>query len=175
MKVLISSFKPFNNMVNNYSTEVLKYIDTKDKIILDVVYDECYKQLNEEYNLEEYDLIIALGEARSRNVLTIETQAVNISSCSLKDNKGNLKQNENIITNGKDIIQTKINLNKISNIGELSNNAGKFVCNNLYYHLLFNYPSKSLFIHIPECNNDINEYIKYANMINEIVLLLKNI
>lgn len=172
MKVLITSFKPFNNMINNYSTEVLNYINNQYKIVLDVVYDECYIKLKEQFNLDEFDLIIALGEARSRNVLTLETNAKNISSCSLKDNSDVLKQNELIIKNGKDILETKVDLNLISNIIQLSNDAGKFVCNNLYYHLLNNYPSKSLFIHIPECDNDINKYQECAKVIEKIILAL---
>ena len=45
MKVLVTAFKPFNKMPNNYSSEVLKYILGVDKIILDVVYDECFNEL----------------------------------------------------------------------------------------------------------------------------------
>ena len=169
MKVLVSAFKPFNNCKNNYSEEVLKYIRNADNIVLDVIYDKSYEILSNNYNLNEYDLIIALGEARSRKVLTLETQAKNISSCSLKDNSGVLKQNEKIIINGEEILQTKVDISKINNIIELSTDAGKFVCNNIYYHLLYNYPNKSLFIHIPECNNNIDNYIKYANTINTII------
>lgn len=172
MKVLVTAFKPFNNFNNNYSSEVLHYIRNTDKIILDVIYDKCYETLLNNYNLEDYDLIISLGEARSRTILTLETQAKNISSCSLKDNRGVSKQNEKIIENGLDIIKTKVDISKIENIIELSNDAGKFVCNNIYYHLLYNYPNKSIFIHIPECDNDTNNYIKYANIINKIIELL---
>ena len=71
MKVLISAFKPFNKANNNYSYEVLKHINNVDKILIDVVYDECFKELTNHYNLDNYDLIIALGEARSRSVLTL--------------------------------------------------------------------------------------------------------
>ena len=62
-----------------------------------------------------------------------------------------------------------MNLENIKDIVELSNDAGKFVCNNIYFHLLNNYQDKSLFIHIPECENDIDNYIKYANTINNII------
>ena len=174
MKILLSAFKPFNNSLNNYSEEVLKNIDDVEKIVLDVLYDKSYETLSNNYNLDEYDLIIALGEARSRQVLTIEVQAKNISSCSLKDNSGVLKQNEKIIANGEEIINTKVDIKKYENIIEFSYDAGKFVCNNIYYHLLYNYPNKSLFIHIPECNNDNNNYIKHANVIKEIIKKFSN-
>lgn len=169
MKVLVTAFLPFNNSLNNYSMEVIKYIDNVTKEILDVVYDECYNVLNNKYNLNSFDLIIALGEARMRNELTLELQAKNISSCSLKDNSGILKQNEVIYENGKEIIKTKVSLDNIKELITFSTDAGKFVCNNLYYHLLLNYPSKSVFIHIPNCNDDENKYVVYANIINKII------
>ena len=102
MKVLVTAFLPFNNSINNYSQEVIKYIENVDKEILDVVYDKSYQTLEDKYSLNEYDLIIAMGEARMREVLTLETQAINMSSCSLKDNAGILKQNEEIIINNNE-------------------------------------------------------------------------
>ena len=46
MKVLVTAFKPFNNQTINYSSEVLKYIENVDKLIVDVIYDECYLEVN---------------------------------------------------------------------------------------------------------------------------------
>ena len=176
-KVLISAFRPFHKSSNNYSSEVLKYISSDtfaiDKLIVDVVYDESYKELSN-YDLNHYDLIIALGEARSRHELTIEKQAINLSSCSIPDNKGNLKKQEIINNNQENYLQTKLDLSVLDGF-TISNDAGKYVCNNLYFHLLENYPNKSLFIHIPECDNLEENYKKHAeNIINIINVLLKN-
>lgn len=172
MKVLVTAFKPFNNNINNYSMEVLNCISDVDKEIIDVVYDQCFQDIVNKYDLDSYDLIIALGEARSRNVLTLELIARNIASCSLKDNSGSLKKDELIDLNGQDELQTLVDINKLNDIIQFSNDAGKFVCNNMYYHLLSNYPKKSLFIHIPECNNNQETYIKCAKTINNIIKLL---
>lgn len=174
-KILISAFTPFYKSINNYSKEVLDYIESNEldikKVVIDVVYDECFNELSS-YDLSKYDLIIALGEARSRKVLTIEQQALNISSCSIADNKGNLKKEEKIIDYQKEILQTNLNINKCKEIAEISTYAGKFVCNNLYFHLLNYNPDKCLFIHIPECNNDVNLYKKYAEDIIKIITIL---
>ena len=172
MKVLVTAFTPFGKCTNNYSSEVIKYINNVDKIIIDVCYDKCYFDLINQYNLDEYDLIISLGEARMRNVLTLETTARNIASCSLSDNNGIVKQNEKIIDNDINELTTLVNFDRVKDIVELSNDAGKFVCNNIYFHLLSNYQTKSLFIHIPECDNDIDNYIKYANTINNIINII---
>ena len=55
---------------------------------------------------------------------------------------------------------------------KLSDNPGRFVCNNLYFHLLSNYPDKSLFIHVPNCEDDVNKYKEYASLITEIIKAL---
>ena len=153
MKVLVTAFKPFGNKENNYSQEVIKYIENVDKIVLDCCYDRCYLDLLNAYNLDKYDLIVSLGEARMRSVLTLETTAKNISSCSLADNGGIIKKDEKIINNEIEKLNTLVDLSNLKDIVELSHDAGKFVCNNIYFHLLNNYPSKSLFIHIPECHD----------------------
>lgn len=94
MKTLVTAFKPFNNKTNNYALEVLNNILGVDKLIIDVVYDECYNEIISQVKIEEYDLIIALGEARMRNELTLELNAKNIADCSLPDNLGQLKKNQ---------------------------------------------------------------------------------
>ena len=172
MKILVTAFKPFNKLPNNYSMEVLKYIDDVDKLIIDVNYDRCYQEIICNYDLYNYDFIIALGEARMRDELTVESQALNLASCSIPDNCGILKQNETIILDSNDILKTKINLDEISGFVKISNDAGKFVCNNLYYHLLYNHPNKSLFIHIPNCHDNDSEYVKNANLIMKIISVL---
>ena len=172
-KILVTAFKPFNKSNNNYSSEVLKEIKLDvDKVILDVVYDESYEVLKSN-DLNSYSLIIALGEARSRDYLSVEKQAKNISSCSIADNKGILKNNEIIDSNFETVLETKLNLSRVTEYASISYDAGKFVCNNLYFHLLCDYPDKSLFIHIPECNNELDNYKKYAKLIENIIENLK--
>ena len=169
MNVLVTAFKPFNNMINNYSTEVLKYIKNVDKLVIDVCYDNSYLEIINNYNLEKYDLIIAMGEARMRKELTLEINAKNISSCSLADNSGCIKKDEVIISDGLDVLETKVDLTGVNELVAFSLDAGKFVCNNTYYHLLYNFQEKSIFIHVPECYNSDEEYQKHANKINDII------
>lgn len=174
MKVLVTAFKPFNNFDNNYSMEVLNYIEDVDKVVIDVLYDNSYKEITSNHNLEEYDLVIAMGEARMRKELTLEINAKNISSCSLADNSGCYKKDEYIVSDGFEVIETKVNLEGVEELVLFSYDAGKFVCNNTYYHLLYNFPDKSIFIHIPECYNRIEKYQKYAKSINNIIRKILN-
>ena len=168
MNVLVTAFKPFNNLTDNYSMEVLKYISDVDKVILDVLYDESYYDLKSKYDLASYDLIIAMGEARMRNELTLELLAKNISSCSLADNNKVIKKDEVINKDLPPILETKVMVDKVSDMIKFSEDAGKFVCNNIYFHLLSEYPEKSLFIHIPNCENE-DMIVECANTIMSVI------
>lgn len=170
MKVLVTAFKPFNKEEKNHSEEILKHIENVSKIVLDVCYDKCYSDLKGEFNLDEFDLIIALGEARNRKEMMIERYAYNVSTCKIPDNLGVLNNDKTIINGGKDILETSLNIDKFEDKIKVSTDPGRFVCNNLYYHLLYNYPSKSLFIHVPNCIE--NEYLSYALAIMEIIKTL---
>ena len=169
MKVLVTAFKPFNKMEKNYSMEVLNYINGVEKLIIDVLYDDSYNELITNHNLDEFDLVIAMGEARMRDELTLEVQAKNISSCSICDNGGIFKKDELIKEDGLEVLETNVNLSGLEEILKFSYDAGRFVCNNLYYHLLYNYKEKALFIHVPNCKNDENLYIENAKKIERII------
>ena len=175
MKVLITAFEPFNKEIINYSYEVMKLINTDTKVLLNVVYDECYKQLKKICNLEKYDLIVAMGEARNRVELTLETLAKNIKSAKIPDNNGNIFECEKVIYDGIDVLKTKVEYSKVKDYISFSNDAGTFVCNNLYYHLLNDFPQKSLFIHIPNCYESKEEYIKHSKTISKIIEILTKI
>ena len=171
-KVLISAFLPFNKKENNYSAEVLQYVASDsvqiDKVIIDVLYDKCYDEISS-LGLDNYDFVIALGEARMREVLTAECYAKNISDCSLPDNSGVVKSGEKIDPDLGEGIESALDFSKISELIEISNDAGKFVCNNLYFHLLSYDRARTLFIHVPECHDDEGKYKLYADKISRII------
>lgn len=97
------------------------------------------------------DVIVCCGMAEKRKILTIESQA----SC------------------GEVVMKTSIDLAEIVaglDLTEISNDAGKFVCEDLYYSVLKYlelscFKSKCIFVHVPiftEYNRDkiIGDFIK---------------
>lgn len=86
------------------------------------------------------DTIICCGMAERRNLLSIEAQAMN----------------------GDDILHTLVDLPQlIAGIDdiEISYDAGKFVCEGLYYSVLkylqdYQMPSRCIFVHVPVINFD---------------------
>ncbi len=171
-KVLVSAFLPFNHKGNNYSSEVLRYLCSDkveiEKITVDVIYDKCFESVSE-CGLENYDFIVSLGEARMRETLTVEKRAKNISSCSLPDNDGEIRNEQIIDESLSEYIESEMDFDKFTGFADISYDAGKFVCNNLYFHLLKYDNARTLFIHIPECNNDTEKYKEIAEKVKGII------
>ena len=87
----------------------------------------------------------------------------------IPDNNGNIFECEKIIDDEIEVLETKVEYSKVKEYISFSNDAGTFVCNNLYYHLLNEFPEKAIFIHIPNCHNSMEEYIKHSKTISTII------
>ena len=138
MQILFTAF----NGKTNSSKQLLDLINTNNKLYLKNSFTTSVNQLIKEIRNNDYDLIISFGQAHlERDTIKIETQASLDNSYNTNYNYVNLK--EKIETNYKIII---------------SNNAGNYLCNNLYYYGLKyildnNLKTKMIFIHIPKTNN----------------------
>lgn len=140
MKILYTAF----NGQDNSSKILLDKIkvDKKDKLYLRNSFDTSIKQLINE--LEKYESIISFGQA------TLDKDTIKIEVIGKKE---------------KDLYKTNFNYSKIKedieNIGfkvDISEDAGNFLCNNLYFnglkYIKENYlNSKMIFIHIPKIEN----------------------
>ena len=73
------------------------------------------------------------------------------------------------VSSSGEYIESKIDFKRIQKFADISYDAGKFVCNNLYFHLLKYDDSRTLFIHVPECNEDVQKYKLYAEKICGII------
>ncbi len=164
MKILVTAFEPFNKEKINASQEVLKNLPNFNgvqKIVLPVVFSECFQEV---YKLMEntlFDYILMLGESGGRTSVSLERIAVNIAEASIPDNKGNMPRGEKIFPDGEnaysatlDLKVAKDALNENSIPVQISNSAGLYVCNNLFYGVMYyinrhNLNTKAGFMHIP--------------------------
>ncbi|NEN91974.1 MAG: peptidase C15 [Okeania sp. SIO3H1] len=127
----------FVQNLTNYSLSFLRKLPVDSQIATEIVIDQ----------IEEIqpDLIICCGMAEKREILTIESQA----SC------------------GEMVMKTSIDLAELVvglDMTEISNDAGKFVCEDLYYSVLKYLElsclkSKCLFVHVPILTEDNREII----------------
>ncbi|NEQ77065.1 MAG: peptidase C15 [Okeania sp. SIO2C9] len=117
----------FVQNLTNYSLSFLRKLPVDTQIATEIVIDK----------IEEIkpDVIVCCGMAEKRKILTIESQA----SC------------------GEVVMKTSIDLAELVlglDVTEISNDAGKFVCEYLYYSVLKYldmrcYQSKCIFVHVP--------------------------
>ena len=168
MKILVTCFDPFGKDITNSSLLVLENLfDECDGIkiikqVLPTVRNKSFEVI-ERILLEEKDIIavISLGQAGGRNKISLERVAINIDDFRIEDNEHNQVKDETIIEDGMNAyfsslpirqIEKELSENDIE--VEISNSAGTFVCNHVFYKLMNiceeKYPDiKAGFIHIP--------------------------
>ena len=138
MKILFTAF----NGKNNSSKILLDKIKNENKLYLKNSFITSVKQLEEELKNNEYDLIISFGQAPlDMNTIRIETTAKSDTKYKTKYNYTSLKNK--LEKNFKTII---------------SNQAGTYLCNHIYYNGLkyieeHNLITNMIFIHIPMIDN----------------------
>lgn len=166
MNILLSAFEPFGKENINSTQELIKHlpeiIGVKNitKIILPVVFDECYKKLSYKIQDNEFDYVICLGQNSLTSMINVERVSINIKDARIADNAGTQPIDEVIIKDGPDAYFSRLPIKKMvqaslnANIpAQISNSAGTFVCNNLMYHMLHIFTDKKTrtgFIHIPQ-------------------------
>lgn len=163
MKILITAFKAFDNRNINISKETLKLLDTSsfnfeiDKLYLPVALNTSYSIVNNYLKSNSPEVIILLGEAISRDKISIEIKAKNhiLKSLSPTDE---VDLNKSILINdGPNIIYSSfptieaLSCVLTNNIPtEISIDAGGYICNALYYQVQYNHPTiPTVFIHFP--------------------------
>ena len=150
MRVLYTAFKGKTNS----SKLLLDYIDTTNKLYLTNSFNTSVLELQKELKNKEYDLIISFGQAPlDNNTLKIETTA---------------KDRINYITD-YDYSALYNKLKKEYKV-IVSNNAGNYLCNNIYFNGLKyikenNLKTKMIFIHIPK-EDKITDIEKLAKIFN---------
>ena len=150
LKILYTAF----NGKSNSSKILLDNINEKqeNKLYLKNSFKTSVEQLLNKIKDDNYDLIISFGQARlNKGVIKIETQGKDMV----------------IYKTDFDYFEIKKKLEKNNFKVVISNDAGNYFCNNIYYNGLKyinnnKLKTKMIFIHIPEINNieDINKLAK---------------
>lgn len=167
MNILVTGFEAFLENSKNPTEEVVSLLPNDiegHKIIgikLPVVYKESFEILEESITRYNPQIVICLGLASDRSMITPERVAINLNDSVHPDNKGNIYQNQFIIPNGNTAYFSTLPIQDIvlrlteKNIKcSISNTAGLYVCNDLMYRLLQyidinNKTIKAGFIHVP--------------------------
>jgi pyrrolidone-carboxylate peptidase len=152
MNVLYTAFKGKTNS----SKILLDYVVTNNKLYLTNSFKTSVLELQNELKKNNYDLIISFGQAPlGIDVIKIETSATDklkyVTNYDYDSLYNKLKDKYKVI---------------------ISNDAGNYLCNNIYYKgleyiTINNLKSKMIFIHIPKKKN-INDIEKLSMVFNDI-------
>lgn len=150
--ILVTGFKPFGKNEVNPSMVLLDELGVSAGIttlLLDVSYSKAKKTLIEKIEDMHPDFILSFGLAAKRKCICLERFAYNEMSASRPDEDGIMKQGDPIIEGASMRLETVVDLSKfrLPEV-EVSENPGRFICNEVYY-LALSSGIPSLFIHLP--------------------------
>ncbi len=192
MKILISGFKPFLGESLNPSELLVEQLQEKhpaiSTIVLPVEFQIAFLNLKNKIQEISPDVVIMLGQAAGRKNICLEKIALNWRQSTQPDESGYLPETTMIHTDRELAVMTSFpvdsmysKLKQLQHPVEISFSAGTYVCNDLYFKTLTEFPNlKSLFIHFPlipeqQKINDDRLAMKLEVMLSAIEDLLKRL
>ncbi|HHP0460359.1 TPA: pyroglutamyl-peptidase I [Vibrio harveyi] len=165
-KVLITGFEPFGGESINPALEAVKRLNGRKldggEVVMCQVPVTRYESIEaviESIELHQPDIVITVGQAAGRTAITPERVAINVDDFRIPDNGEHQPIDEPVIPGGPDAYFTTLPIKAITralqqeNIPcQVSNTAGTFVCNHLFYGVQHYLRDKSVrhgFVHIP--------------------------
>ena len=165
---MVTGFEPFGGEPVNPALEVIKLLEGRNiagcEIVvrsLPVVKGLSIAAIVQYIADIKPELVLAVGQAYCRPDITVERVAINVDDFRIKDNDGNQPVDEPIIAGGPVAYWSTLPIKAMVEAmraggfpASISNTAGTFVCNHLFYglmHTLIQAGSKCRggFIHIP--------------------------
>lgn len=164
--VLITGFEPFGGEQVNPSAQVALALQGRVignhqvlSVVLPCVFGDALRELKKQLRTVKPVLVICLGQAAGRSAISVERVAININDARMQDNAGKRPIDEPIAAKGPvaywstlPIKAIVVALKEHAIAAEISQTAGTFVCNHVFYGLmrgLGKKPVRGGFIHIP--------------------------
>ena len=169
MKILVTGFEPFGGEKVNPSYEAVKLLPDRigsAEIIkkeIPTVRRKSMEVLTEKIEEVWPDAVISVGQSGGADSIRVERVAINIDDYRIPDNEGNQPSDEPIYPDGENAYFSTLPIKRIRDAIQakaipvtVSNSAGSFVCNHVFYgirHLCeTKYRDKGIisgFIHVP--------------------------
>lgn len=155
------TLNPTSLLINSLEQNEIGYPSgmTVEQILLPVTFSESFEVLQEKIRTFNPDVVISLGLASGREGIHLETVAVNKLDAEIADNLGEQPRDQLINPAGPEAYLATLPLQGIEGAlkdsghkVKLSNSAGTYVCNYLFYRLMeTNQDTLRLcgFIHVP--------------------------
>ena len=149
-KILISGFDPFGGEPVNPACELLGILDGKlldgYRIVTQKIPTARFRaaeMLHSAITREDPAVILALGQAGGYSEIAVERVAINVDDYRIPDNDGNQPVDEPVVEGGPVAYWSTLPIRSIVRAMRevevpafVSNSAGTFVCNHLFYRLM---------------------------------------
>jgi len=149
-KVLLTGFDPFGHADLNPSWLVAQALHgrriARHRIVaaqLPTVFGTSATELARLLRLHRPALVVCMGLAAGRGAISLERVAINVNDARIPDNRGAQPLDGPVVEGGPSAyfstLPVKVMLQAIREAGigaELSNSAGTFVCNHVFYALM---------------------------------------
>ena len=167
MKALVTGFEPFGGERINPSFEALRRLPPRlgavdiATRVLPVVYGTALPALREAILSAAPDIVLCVGLAGGRAELSLERVAINIDDARIPDNDGNQPIDRPVVARGPAAyfatLPIKAAVAALREAGlpaAVSNSAGTFLCNHVFYGLMHNAAEgkgrfRGGFLHVP--------------------------
>ena len=148
MKLLITAFDPFGGSEENASLELLRALpETLEgaeivKLVLPTVFRRSGEKAIQRAEEVRPDAIVCMGQAGGRRAITPERVGLNLMDARIPDNDGFQPVDEPILPGGPAAYFSTLPIKPMAAAiraagvpAEISNTAGTFVCNSLFYQM----------------------------------------
>ena len=166
MRVLVTGFEPFGGHPENVSWEVARRVScySADGLelaveLLPVSFTRVAHSLHKAVERYAPDVVIMLGQSALTDRVKLERVALNLMDSAMGDNDGYKPSEEPIYSGENNALFTTLPIKRLHAAivdegipAKISNSAGVYVCNRLYYEALRMCKCgtmQALFIHLP--------------------------
>lgn len=164
--VLLTGFEPFNKATINPAWEAVRALEgwsgagfRVEVRQLPCVFGEANRMLAAMVDELHPDIVIAVGQAGGRPEISVERVAINVDDASILDNAGRQPIDRTIVEGGPAAYFSTLPIKAMvaamrdkGLVAGVSQTAGTFVCNHVFYGLMHHTagkPVKAGFIHVP--------------------------
>ena len=165
-KILLTGFEPFGESGKNPSAEIVRILDgasvADHRVVgveLPVTAGTAPKELEAAVALHQPEIVLSLGLANGRGMLALERVAINALDFPIPDNEGSQPTNEPVVEGGPAAYFSTLPIKAVLAAwreagipGYVSNTAGTYVCNGVFYSSLNfseKYGYRAGLIHVP--------------------------
>lgn len=166
--VLLTGFEPFGGDLVNPAAEVVAVLNGQrvgghdvTGVVLPCVFGASLELLRAQLRLRDWSVVLCLGLAVSRPVFSVERIAINVDDARIPDNAGQQPVDSPVEPGGPaglfSTLPIKRMVSELRAAGfgaEVSQTAGTYVCNHVFYGLMHwaaaqARPPRCGFVHVP--------------------------